>query len=124
MTFWQSFWIVVEIFFFVMYLVILFQIVADLFRDTQLGGWAKAFWLIFLVFVPFLTALVYLIARGSSMAERGARQAAEQRAATDDYIRTTAGRSPAQDIAEAKKLLDSGALTQAEYDRLKAAALA
>ncbi|MBD8058166.1 SHOCT domain-containing protein [Cellulomonas sp. JH27-2] len=124
MTFWESFWILVEIFFFVLYLVILFQIVGDLFRDTKLGGWAKAVWIFFLIFVPFLTALIYLIARGSSMADRNIAALQANKAATDQYIADVAHRSPADDIAEAKSLLDSGAITQAEFDQLKAAALA
>lgn len=124
MTFWESFWILVEIFFFVLYLVILFQIVGDLFRDRALSGWAKAVWIFFLVFVPFLTALIYLIARGSSMADRNLAAFQENKAAADAYIADVARRSPADDIAEAKALLDSGAITQAEFDQLKASALA
>ena len=124
----MNFWNIVEIFFwsfaFVAYLFALFAIVGDLFRDHKLNGWLKAVWIIFLIFVPFLTALVYLIARGRGMAERGAAAAQVQRAETDNYIRTVASESPAHDIAKAKELLDSGTITQAEFDTLKAKALA
>lgn len=111
------------IFVFVAYLMALFSIISDLFRDRELGGWAKALWLVFLVFLPFLTALVYLIARGRGMAERSVRQAKDLQAAQDQYIREVAG-GPAQEIQAAKALLDSGAITQAEFDAIKAKALA
>ncbi|WP_159808797.1 SHOCT domain-containing protein [Cellulomonas citrea] len=122
-TLWQSFWLVVEIFFFVAYLVVLFQIVADLFRDREQGGFAKAVWVFFLIAFPLLTALVYLIARGKGMGDRqvAAMHAAQQH--TDDYIREVAGTSPAHQIELAKKLLDDGAITPEEYASLKADAL-
>ena len=116
------------IFVFVAYLMVIFSIVGDLFRDDKLSGWLKAVWILFLIFVPFLTALVYLIARGNGMQKRSIAQAQELRAAQDAYIRQTAGSgagaSAADDIAKAKTLLDSGAITQAEFDGLKAKALA
>jgi hypothetical protein len=114
------------IFVFVAYLMVLFSIIGDLFRDDSVNGWVKALWIIFLIFVPFLTALVYLIARGNGMQKRSIAQAQELRAAQDAYIRQTAGSSSsaADDIAKAKMLLDSGAISQAEYDALKAKALA
>jgi hypothetical protein len=104
----------------------LFSIVADLFRDHTLNGWWKALWIIFLLFVPFLTALVYVIARGKGMAERGQRSYSEQESATRDYIRSAAGSgaSPADEIAKAKSLLDAGTITQAEFDSIKGRALA
>jgi uncharacterized membrane protein len=124
----MNFWDIVEIFFwsfvFVAYLMILFSILGDLFRDHKLNGWFKAIWIIFLIFVPFLTALIYLIARGRGMSER---QLAAQKAAQQDannYIRSVAGSSATDDIAKAKALLDAGTITQAEFDKLKAAALA
>jgi hypothetical protein len=117
---WLFFWS----FAFVAYLFALFAIVTDLFRDHRLNGWWKAVWVLFLMFVPFLTALVYLIARGTGMAERSQRQAQQARAATDDYIRRVAGGGPADEIATAKALLDSGAITADEYAQLKARALA
>ena len=98
----------------------------DIFRDSTLNGWGKALWVIFLVFVPFLAAFIYLIARGRGMAERNAARAAEAQAANADYIRTVAGSSgssTAAEIEKGKQLLDSGAITQAEFDALKAKAL-
>lgn len=124
MTVWHVFWLMVEAFFFVAYLVILFQIVADLFRDRELGGGAKALWVLLLLVLPWLGALVYLIARGGGMTERALAVHGERRAAADEYIRTTAGTAPAQEIAAAQQLLSSGAITPDEFARLKARALA
>jgi hypothetical protein len=114
------------VFVFVAYLMVVFSIIADLFRDEKLNGWLKAVWILFLIFVPFLTALVYLIARGSGMQQRSLAQAQALRSAQDAYIRQAAGTgsSAAEAIAQAKSLLDSGAITQAEFDALKAKALA
>jgi hypothetical protein len=125
-SFWDFFWLLVWTFFFVMYLMVLFQIIADLFRDKDLSGWWKALWIIFLIIFPFLAAIVYLIARGRSMAERQAGQMREAQVATDQYIKSVAsqGSSPADQIASAKSLLDSGAITQQEFEQLKAKALA
>ena len=97
--------------------------IVDVFRDRTLNGWAKAAWLLFMVFVPILTVLVYVIARGRSMAERQAMAGREAQASTDQYIRSVANSSPSQDIAQAKQLLDSGAITQGEYAVLKDKAL-
>ena len=130
MNFWASFWDVIWWFFwvfaFVAYLMALFAIIGDLFRDHKLNGWAKAVWIIFLIFVPFLTALIYLIARGSGMAERSQKETRQYQAATDEYIRQTAGTtaSASDEIAKAKSLLDAGTISQGEYDLLKAKALA
>jgi len=124
-TFWDFFWLMLWGFFFVAYLMVLFQIIADIFRDPSLGGWARAGWLIALLIFPPLTALIYLIARGRSMGEREMERYQQNRAATDDYIRSVAAPAdPAGQIANAKGLLDSGAITQAEFDQLKAKALA
>ena len=122
--FWNVLWAMFWVFAFVAYLFAIFAIIGDLFRDHKLNGWLKALWIIFLIFVPFLTALVYLIARGKSMAERSAADAAEAQQATNAYIRQVAtSASPAEEIGKAKALLDSGSITQAEYDALKAKAL-
>jgi hypothetical protein len=103
---------------------IFITVIIDVFRDPTLNGWAKALWTIFLVFLPFLAAFIYLIARGRSMAERTAAAARATRAETDDYIRTVAAtQSPAAQIDSAKRLLDSGAVTAEEYQVLKAKAL-
>jgi hypothetical protein len=125
-SFWDWFWLLVWTFVFVMYLMVLFQIIADLFRDRELSGWWKALWIIFLIIFPFLAAFIYLIARGRGMAERHAGEMRQAQADTDQYIRSVAtqGTSPADQIASAKSLLDSGAITQQEYEQLKAKALA
>ena len=118
--FWGSFgdliWWFLWAFVFFTYLMALFVVIGDLFRDHKLNGWWKAVWIIFLIFVPFLTLLVYLIARGKGMAERGLAQAKQYKAAQDEYIKSVAGASPSEEIAKAKSLLDSGAITQAEFD--------
>ena len=130
MNFWNSFWDVIWwflwAFVFIAYLMALFAIIGDLFRDQKLSGWWKAVWIIFLIFVPFITALIYLIARGNGMAERSQREAKQYQAATDAYIRQTAGSaaSPSDEIAKAKALLDAGTISQQEYDQLKTKALA
>jgi hypothetical protein len=125
----MSIWDFIALFFwswvFIAFLMVVFSIVGDLFRDDNVGGVVKALWMIALVFVPVITALIYLIARGKGMAQRQAEAARHARAETEDYIRTTAGTaSPTQDIASAHSLLQTGAITQAEYDALKARALA
>jgi len=124
-SFWDIIWWFLWIFFFMAYLFALFAVIGDLFRDHKLNGWWKAVWIIFLIFVPFLTLLVYLIARGNGMAKRSAKEATELQSAQDAYIKSVAGSaaSPAEEIAKAKGLLDAGTITQAEYDALKAKAL-
>jgi len=123
LSFWNNFWDIIGWFFwifvFTAYLMALFGIITDLFRDRDLNGWAKAVWILFLVFAPFLTAVVYLVARGRGMAERTAEHARASRNAADDYIRTVAGSSPSDEIAKAKSLLDEGSITSDEYGRLK-----
>ena len=99
-------------------------VIIDVFRDDTLNGWAKALWVLFLVFFPFLAAFIYLIARGDSMAARNAARAADAQAANADYIRSVASSSSSADeIEKGKELLDSGAISQAEYDALKSKAL-
>ncbi|PPL16336.1 MULTISPECIES: SHOCT domain-containing protein [Microterricola] len=129
MSIWENFWNVLWAFFwafaFIAYLFAIFAIIGDLFRDHKLNGWWKALWIIFLIFLPFLTALVYLIARGKGMAERQAKDVAAAQRASEQYIKQVASSSsPAEEINKAKALLDSGAITQAEFDALKAKALA
>ena len=97
----------------------------DIFRDPSLGGGAKTLWVIFLIVLPFLGAFIYLIVRGKSMSERQGAEYRRARAESDDYIRdVAAATSPASEIESAKRLLDSGAITAAEYESLKARALA
>ena len=123
-SFWDFVWLLVWSFVFVAYLMVFFNILTDLFRDRSMGGFAKAIWILALIFVPFLSALIYLIARGHGMGQR--QQAAVHRAQadTDAYIRSTAGGSPAKDIAQAKELLDDGTITSAEFEQIKVKALA
>lgn len=123
MDFWDYFWLLVWSFFFVAYLMLLFQILGDLFRD-RMSGWFKALWVIALIVMPFLAALIYLIARGRGMAERRAGEIQQLQAQTDAHIRNVAGTSsPAEQISAAKSLLDSGAITSAEFEQLKTKAL-
>ena len=128
-NFWSVIWVVIWSFVFVAYLFVLFYILTDLFRDRELSGWFKALWIVFLIFVPYLTALVYIIARGRGMSERQTAAAKEARSETDAYIQHVAaagggGKSPAEHIADAKALLDNGTINEAEYSQLKAKALA
>jgi hypothetical protein len=128
MGFWANLWDFIGLFFsifiFVAYLWALILIVSDLFRDRKLNGWWKALWILLLLVVPFITALVYIIARGNGMAERAQREAKEYQQNADEYIKKVAGTTAADEIAKAKALLDSGAISQADYDSLKAKALA
>lgn len=123
MSFWDIVWFIFITFLFFAWLMVLFSILSDLFRDRETGGFAKAVWVITLIFIPFLTALIYLIVRGHSMADRNMAAAKEMKAAQDAYIRETAGSAPADQISRAKELLDSGAISQAEFDSIKAKAL-
>ena len=125
MQFWDFFWLMVFWFVFISYLMVLFQIISDLFRDRELSGLLKAVWIIALLFFPFLTALIYLIARGKGMAERSIAAAQASKQATDQYIQSVAGKSnPADQIGSAKQLLDAGTISQQEFDQLKSKALA
>ncbi|MGB9375253.1 MAG: SHOCT domain-containing protein [Jiangellales bacterium] len=128
MDFWEFFWIVVATFVFFAYLMMLFTLFADIFRDDELGGWGKALWSIFLIFFPFLAAIVYLIVRGNGMTQRSIKQAQDVQAAQAEYIRSVSGSasssSPADQVAQAKALLDAGAITPSEFETMKAKALA
>lgn len=121
---WNIIWVFVSAFVFIAYLIALFSIITDLFRDRELNGWWKALWLIALIFVPFLTALVYLIARGGGMAERSFERATQNTAAAEDYIRSVASTSPSEEIGKAKALFDTGVISADEYESLKRRALA
>lgn len=125
-SFWDFFWFTISFFLLMAYLVVLFQILGDLFRDKDVSGWIKAVWVFFLIFLPLLTSLVYLIARGQGMAERNLAAVQTAQAETDAYIRqvSSSAASPADQIHRAKELLDSGAITQEEFEALKAKALA
>ena len=109
-----------EIFFFVIWIWILITILSDLFRDHELSGWAKAVWVLFLVFIPFLTALIYLIARGEGMRERAIKAQAEAKQHMDAYIREQAHSSPADELHKLNDLKEKGAISAEEFDRAKA----
>jgi len=123
-NFWDLVWLIVSSFIFISYLIILFQIVVDLFRDPELGGGSRAIWIIGLIFLPFFTAILYVLTRGKSMSERQRASVQKARSETENYIREVAGKSPADQIATAKALLDAGTITQEEFAKLKAKALA
>ena len=122
-NFWDIIYLIASTFFFVAYLIVLFQIVIDLFRDAELGGGSKVLWLVGLFFIPLLTALVYVLFRGRDMAERQRASMQRAKSDTDAYIRQVAGKSPADQIAAAKALLDAGTINQEEFAKLKAKAL-
>jgi hypothetical protein len=115
-----------EFFLFFAWFMCLFWVLGDIFRSKDLGGAAKTFWIFFVIIIPWLGVLVYVIARGKGMQERQLEQAQDMQAAQAEYIKSVAGSSgsPADQISSAKGLLDSGAITQAEFDQIKAKALA
>jgi len=114
-----------EVFFFVIWIWILITILTDLFRDHALSGWAKAAWVLFLVFIPFLTALIYLIARGAGMRDRTIKAQAEAKQHFDTYVREQAhGGSPADELHKLNELKEKGALSSEEFDKAKAKLLA
>lgn len=116
---------ILTIFFFVAYLMLLFFLLTDIFRDQDLAGGWKALWVVALIIFPLLTALVYLIARGGGMQKRAAREAQEFKSAQDEYIRSvTSQPDPAEQIAKAKQLHDQGIIDDAEFAKLKTKALA
>jgi hypothetical protein len=115
---------VFEIFLFVVWIWILWTILTDLFRNHEMSGWIKAAWIVLLVFIPYLTALVYLIVYGSDMRERQLRAQAEAKHAAQDYIRHAARPTPADELAKLHELVEKGALTQDEFDRAKQKLLA
>jgi hypothetical protein len=120
-TFGQALLTVLEVFLFAAWLMVLFSIIGDLFRDHQLSGWAKALWVLFLIFVPFLSALVYLIARGDGMRERALHEQQEAQNQVDAYIRQTAGgASAADELTKLAKLHDEKKLSDEEFEKAKA----
>ena len=117
------FWTILIFFSWVIWIWIVITVLADLFRRHDISGWGKAGWVVFVIVLPFLGVLIYLIAQHDGMRERSVRQAETQKKEFDQYVRDAAGGSAAE-IAQAKELLDSGAITQAEFDAIKAKALA
>ena len=123
-TFASFLWDVLVIFAFVIWFWLLIVVFGDIFRRRDISGWGKAGWTILVIIAPYLGVLIYLIAEHDGMAERITQQLQAQQAVTDQYIRSVSGSGgPASEIETAKNLLDSGAITQAEYDSLKAKAL-
>ena len=114
------FWTMLMIFLFVFWIFILIQIVVDIFRSHDMGGWAKALWLIFILILPFLGVLVYLIARGGKMQQHQVEAAKEQQQAFNSYVQQAAGTSTADQLATLAKLKDNGTLTDAEFEAQKA----
>ena len=124
-SFWEFLWTLVVIYFLFFALLIIFWVVLDIFRSRDIGGGAKALWLILLVVFPLIGVLAYLIARGHGMAERHAERQQAAKQEFDSYVKDAAGTGGAADqIARAKDLLDAGTITQDEFDALKAKALA
>ncbi|MGE5273963.1 MAG: SHOCT domain-containing protein [Verrucomicrobiota bacterium] len=124
-AFGQVMWTMLVFFAWILFFWLLFAVFGDLFRRKDISGWGKAAWSIFVIFLPFLGCFVYLISQGHKIGERNLEQAQAQQAQMDDYVKSVAGSNgSAQQIAEAKKLLDSGAISQTEYEQLKAKALA
>jgi hypothetical protein len=118
-TFGELLLFVVEIFFFVIWIWILFTILTDLFRDHALSGWWKAVWVLFLVFIPFLTALVYLIARGGGMRDRTIKAQADAKKHFDEYVRQQAHTTPADELHKLNELREKGALSDEEFQKAK-----
>jgi hypothetical protein len=124
-TFLQVMWWMLVFFAWVIWFWLLITVFADVFRRRDIGGGHKALWIIFVIIVPYLGVLIYLIAEHAGMAERATAQAADQQAQMDAYVKSVAASSdPAEQIAKAKSLLDQGTITQAEFDSIKAKALA
>jgi Short C-terminal domain/Phospholipase_D-nuclease N-terminal len=124
-TFGQAMWTMFVFFVWILWFWLLFTVFGDLFRRHDISGWAKAGWTVFVIILPFLGIFVYLIAEGKGMGERNIKQAQANQSQMDSYVRSVASSGNASEqIAQAKGLLDSGTITQAEFDQLKAKALA
>ncbi len=123
-TFLDVFWSMLVFFIWVMWFMLLFRIWGDIFSRSDISGLGKTGWLVFTILVPFLGVFVYLIAESDGMNQRALGRAQAQQSQMDDYVRSTAGGGAASEIERAKQLLDSGAITQAEFDAMKAKALA
>ncbi|MGO2752086.1 MAG: SHOCT domain-containing protein [Pseudoclavibacter sp.] len=124
MDYWSNFWNIIwygfTFFVFIAYIMVIFSIFSDIFRDHLLKGWHKALWIVFILVFQVVGPLVYLIVRGAGMGQRQAQAIKAAQEAQENYIRDVALASPADEIAKAKALLDSGAITQSEYEALKA----
>ena len=124
MSFWDIIWFIFVAYVFFAYLMVLFSVIGDIFRNKETSGFTKALWILLLIVLPVITLIVYVIIHGTGMTERSSRQAQAVQAQQEAYVKNLAGtNSPADQVTQAKKLLDSGAITQPEYDSLKAKAL-
>jgi hypothetical protein len=123
-SFGEALLLVLEVFLFVAWLWILFAIISDLFRDHEISGWGKAAWVFFLLVLPFLGALVYLIARGDGMRERAIKAQEDAKSQFDAYIRQQAHSSPAEELHKLSELKEKGVLSNEEFERAKAKLLA
>ena len=124
-TFGQVMWSMFVFFAWILFFWLLFGVFGDLFGRHDISGWAKAGWTVFVIILPFLGIFIYLISQGKGMGERAQQRAQAQQSDVDNYVRSVAASSsPTEEIAKGKELLESGAITQAEYDQLKAKALA
>jgi hypothetical protein len=125
-TFLDAFWTLIVFFLWILWFWLLFTVFADIFRRHDLSGWGKAGWLIFTIVLPFLGVFVYFISQNEGMTQRNVERAQAQRAQLDTYVREAAGSGggAAAEIDKAKQLLDSGAITQAEFEAIKQKALA
>ena len=117
-------WSMIIFFFWVIWIWIVITVLMDVFRRHDIGGWAKAAWVIFVVVLPWLGVLIYLIVEHDGMRDRSMKQVQAQQREFDEYVRDAAGGGSAAEIAQAKQLLDSGTITQDEFERIKAKALA
>jgi len=123
-SFLTFFWSLLVIFFMVVYFLILFRVIVDLFRRHDASGWKKAAWVLFILVFPFVSVFAYLIVNGQHMGERDMAQIAQAQQQLDQHVREVSAASSADEIAKAHALLDKGAITQAEFDQIKAKALA
>ena len=123
-SFWDFFVLAISVMLMFAYLLVLFQIIGDLFADRSVSGGMKALWIVGLLVLPFLTALLYLVLRGASMGERQVARVQSMQADSEAWVRSVASASTADEIAKAKALLDAGTIDQAEFDALKAKSLA
>jgi Short C-terminal domain/Phospholipase_D-nuclease N-terminal len=119
-SFGQALLTVLWIFLFVAWILVLFTIIGDLFRDHQLSGWWKAIWILFLIFVPFLAALIYLIVRGHGMRDRSIKEQADVRQHFETYVRQTAATSPVDELHKLNDLKEKGAISDEEFQKMKA----
>jgi Phospholipase_D-nuclease N-terminal/Short C-terminal domain len=117
-------WSMIIFFAFIIWIWLLITVFADVFRRRDIGGGMKAIWIVFVILLPYLGVLIYLIAEHQGMADRSTAQMQQVKEQQDAYIKSVAGTSPTDQIAQAKQLLDSGAISQAEFDSIKTKALA